>query len=165
IMEVFMSGPIPPQVPLSRQQRRAFERKAKKGNRPLSGSLAPAGTALMLGALAAAHPAEAAVFNVTNLNDAGAGSLRQAIADANGAVGADTITFQAGLTGTIGLTTGQLYIGDSVDIQGPGAAVLTVSGSNSSRVFYLYNSAATLDVSISGLTVTAGNAVIGGGKI
>jgi hypothetical protein len=40
--------------------------------------------------------ASAANFTVTNLNDAGLGSLRQAIADANAAPGADTITFAAG---------------------------------------------------------------------
>ena len=38
-------------------------------------------------------PAHAATFTVTNLNDSGAGSLRQAILDANAAAGADTITF------------------------------------------------------------------------
>ncbi|HYU35007.1 MAG TPA: Calx-beta domain-containing protein [Thermoanaerobaculia bacterium] len=106
-----------------------------------------------------------AIFNVDNLTDAGPGSLRQAIADANTAPGADVVTFQTGLTGTIALTSGQIDVHDSVDIQGPGAAVLTVSGSNASRVFYLYNSAALLDVTISGLTVTGGNATIGGGIV
>src|SRR4029079_12025230 len=35
----------------------------------------------------------AATFTVTNINDSGAGSLRQAITDANAAGGADTIEF------------------------------------------------------------------------
>ena len=109
--------------------------------------------------------AQAATFTVTNLNDAGAGSLRQAIEDANGAAGADVIDFQAGLTGTIMLTTGQLSITDSVDIQGPGAADLSVSGNNSSRVFYLYNGSSVLDVTMSGLTITNGSANIGAGII
>lgn len=122
-------------------------------------------TAVALGTLAAGAPADAATFNVINLDDAGAGSLRQAIVDANNAAGADTVTFQAGLTGTITLTSGQLYITDSVDIQGPGAAALTVSGNNASRVFYLYNSDATIDVTISDLTVTGGNDSIGGGIV
>jgi len=108
-------------------------------------------------------PAEAATFNVTNLNDSGPGSLRQAISDANNAAGPDVITFQAGLTGTITLTTGQLYIYDSVDVQGPGQAVVTVNGNNASRVFYVYSSDALLDVTISGLTLTGGNASTGGG--
>ena len=48
-------------------------------------------TAASLALLAAAMPA--ATFNVTNTNDSGAGSLRQAILDANAAGGADTIAF------------------------------------------------------------------------
>jgi parallel beta-helix repeat protein/predicted outer membrane repeat protein len=143
---------------LSRQQRRAAERRRGKG-------AAASGVALLGMTFAAVPAAQAAVFNVDNLGDAGAGTLRQAITDANTAVGADTIVFQAGLTGTILLTTGQLAISDSVDIQGPGAAVLTVSGNNASRVFYLYNSAMELDVTISGLTITGGNATIGGGIV
>ena len=51
-----------------------------------------------------------AVFTVTNLNDAGVGSLRQAILDANGSVGADTVEFQAALAGTIALSTGEMAI-------------------------------------------------------
>jgi parallel beta-helix repeat protein len=116
-------------------------------------------------ALAAAPAANAAVFNVTTLGDNGAGSLRQAIIDANGAAGADVITFQAALSGTITLTTGQLYITDSVDVQGPGAAVITVSGNNSSRVFYMYNGGVELDVRVAGLTITEGAASIGAGVV
>jgi parallel beta-helix repeat protein len=116
-------------------------------------------------ALAAGQPARAATFTVTNLDDAGAGSLRQAIEDANAAAGADVIDFQAGLNGTIQLISGQLAITDSVDIQGPGAAVIAVSGNTSSRVFYLYNGSALLDVTISGLTVRDGSATIGAGIV
>ena len=124
------------------------------------------GAALTLGAAVAAVPAvDAAAFNVINLNDAGAGSLRQAVLDANGAAGADIVTFQAGLTGTITLTTGQIPITDSVDIQGPGAAVLAVDGNAASRLFYLYNGTALLDVTISGLTLTGGGGVTFGGAI
>ncbi len=68
-------------------------------------------------------------FVVTNLNNSGAGSLRQALADANSNPGADTITFAVGLTGTIGLSTdGALQITDSVTITGPGANVLWSPG-------------------------------------
>ena len=38
-------------------------------------------------------------FTVTNTNDAGAGSLRQAIIDANANLGADIITFNIATTG------------------------------------------------------------------
>lgn len=122
------------------------------------------GAALTLG-VALSPTLDAATFTVTNLNDAGAGSLRQAIVDANGAAGADIVAFQPGLTGTITLTTGQLYITDSIDIQGPGPAVITVSGNNASRVFYLYNGSALLDATISGLTITGGNDNIGAGVV
>jgi hypothetical protein len=118
---------------------------------------------LALVGLGLGQAADAATFNVTNLDDNGPGSLRQAISDANAAGGADVITFQAGLTGTITLTTGQLEVTDSVDIQGPGAAVLAVSGNNSSRVFYLYSPSALLDITLSGLTITGGADNIGGG--
>jgi len=40
-----------------------------------------------------AVPSRATVFTVANTNDSGAGSLRQAILDANAAPGADTIAF------------------------------------------------------------------------
>ncbi|MDG4595915.1 MAG: choice-of-anchor Q domain-containing protein [Candidatus Contendobacter sp.] len=149
-------------LPLSRQQRRALTRGQRKAEQKIGPS---SGVVLALGAAFAGGHAQAATFTVTNLADAGLGSLRQAILDANGAAGADTITFQAGLTGTITLTTGQLAITDSVDIQGPGAAMITVSGNNASRVFYLYNGSATLDVTISGLTITGGNANIGAGIV
>jgi hypothetical protein len=46
--------------------------------------------------------ASAATFTVTNTNDSGPGSLRQAILDANGAMGADTIAFNVSGTGCDG---------------------------------------------------------------
>ncbi len=146
---------------LSRQQRRAQERKRRKQ----AGRLSP-GAALTLGAaaLAAVPAAQAATFTVTNTNDAGAGSLRQAIIDANGAAGADIVD-AAGVTGTITLTTGQLAVTDSVDIQGPGAASLTVNGGGTGRVFYLYSGAGLIDVTISDLTIAGGGAVTFGAGI
>ncbi len=58
---------------------------------------------------------QAATITVTNTNDNGAGSLRQAIADAHNG---DTIDF--GVTGTITLTTGELLVDKSITISGPG---------------------------------------------
>jgi hypothetical protein len=100
-----------------------------------------------------------AAFTVTNLNDAGGGSLRQAVLNANATAGADTITFQPGLTGPITLTTGELPVTASVTITGPGAGVLTVSGNNASRIFEVDNGAdGAIVVTISGLTLTQGKA-------
>src|SRR5215213_8129736 len=108
-----------------RRQRNMNRENEAKG---LSPARVAAGAGLALGAtFVAASPAQAATFDVTNLQPAGAGSIRDAVDQANGAAGADTITFQAGLTGTINLNhdpvygnTGPLYISDSVDILGPG---------------------------------------------
>ena len=50
----------------------------------------------------------AATFTVTNTSDSGAGSLRQAILDANTAPGADTITFSIGSGGAKLITPASL---------------------------------------------------------
>jgi predicted outer membrane repeat protein len=89
-------------------------------------------------------------ITVTNTNDSGAGSLRQALVDANDG---DTIEFA--VTGTIGLTTGELLVDNSVTISGPGADNLAVDGNATSRVFHV---APSKTVTISGLTVTNGHA-------
>src|SRR6516164_4234442 len=71
---------------------------------------------------------------VTNLNDTGSGSLRQAILDTPAS---GTVDFQPGLSGTITLTSDELLIDKDLNIAGPGAGVITVSGDNASRVFEL----------------------------
>jgi hypothetical protein len=103
--------------------------------------------------LCAFGSANANSYTVTNLNDAGTGSLRQAILDANGNAGADIID-ATGVNGTISLSTGELMISDDVTINGPGANLLSVSGNNSSRVF---NISGGVTVTINSLTVTGAN--------
>jgi len=102
----------------------------------------------------------AATITVTNNNDDGAGSLRQAINDSSPG---DTIDFDSSLNGqTITLTTGSLVIDKILTITGPGANLLTVDGNFTTRVFT--NNAAVVDtISISGLTIANGNANYGGG--
>src|SRR5688500_916595 len=51
------------------------------------------GATTLMAALAFAATAQAADFTVTTTNDSGAGSLRQAIVEANGTPGADRIVF------------------------------------------------------------------------
>src|SRR5262249_39404836 len=58
-------------------------------------------------------------FHVMTLADGGAGSLRDAVAQANAHSGADTIDFQPGLMGTIALTCGELDITGALKITGP----------------------------------------------
>ena len=58
-------------------------------------------------------------YRVTNINDSGARSLRQAILDANSSVGAATISFDASLAGqTITLGGSELLITDDLLIDG-----------------------------------------------
>lgn len=99
-------------------------------------------------------------FTVTNTDDSGAGSLRQAILDANNTPSDDVINFSTQLLGqTITLTSGQLLVTDDLRIEGPGDYNLTVSGNNASRVFLVSdgNDNNFINVAISGLTVTQGN--------
>ena len=95
-------------------------------------------------------PSPTLTLIVTNTNDSGPGSLRQALADANDG---DTIDFA--VTGTIGLTSGELLVARSITISGPGAENLAVNGNNQSRVFHI---ASGQTVTISGLTITNGHA-------
>lgn len=120
---------------------------------------------LLCVALAGAAPlADAATFTVSTLGDAGAGSLRDAVAQANAAPGADTIVFQPGLTGLIALASGQITITDSVTIVGPGKEVVRIDAAGSSRVFQLDNpNSQPKTFAISGLSVTGG-AINGGGQ-
>ncbi|MBE8966908.1 DUF4347 domain-containing protein [Nostocales cyanobacterium LEGE 12452] len=98
-------------------------------------------------------------YIVTNINDSGTGSLRQALINANNDPGIETIIFDmTGIFGdatpdTITLTSGQLNITEGVIIQGTGANKLTISGNNTFRIF---NASASL--SIDGLKITGGNA-------
>jgi hypothetical protein len=93
-------------------------------------------------------------FLVSNLADSGAGSLRQAIINANTQPGADVVNFASNLHGTIILSSGELSITDSLTINGPGANHLTISGNNASRVFYVK----------SGNTLTLANLTIADGQ-
>ena len=125
------------------------------------GYLRTLGFATDIGAFEA--PATAPSLIVTNTNDSGPNSLRNAIRTSNATAGINTVQFQAGLSGSIGLVS-EISITNSVNIPGPGAATLAVDGGASSRIFYVSNAANP--VTISGLTLTNGNdATTGGGAI
>jgi hypothetical protein len=115
--------------------------------------------AVLTALIVLAPRAEAATFTVTNLSDSGQGTLRWAIQQANAAAGPDTIAFAFG--GTITLTSGQLTVTDDVTIDGGSAADVTISGNQSSRIFWVSGEPfrGTLDLR----NVTLVNGLVGGG--
>ena len=98
---------------------------------------------------------------VTNTNDNGAGSLRQALVDANDG---DTID-ATGISGVITLTTGGLLVDKSVTINGAGADVLAIDGNAASVVFFIFRNLPGETVTISGLTIRNGRGGSFGGGI
>jgi len=118
--------------------------------------------ALLTTAGMAGYQHSLATITVTNTNDSGAGSLRQAIADASAG---DTVTFAAGLAGnTITLTSGELTINKQLTIDGDlnddlafsAANDITISGGNSSRVFNVTGGASGTEVVLFGLQIRNG---------
>jgi hypothetical protein len=98
-------------------------------------------------------------LTVLNNADSGDGSLRAAIAAAQSG---DQVVFDPGLHGqTITLTCGELAITKDLDIEGPGADQLAVSGNHQSRIFDISGG---VTVTIAGLTITDGLAVGGPGS-
>ena len=121
--------------------------------------------AFLIFIIGAVH-ADGATFTVTNADDSGPGSLRDALTQANANGQEDTIDFDAGFFSsprTITLTSGELAIakddvasnnpGRLLTINGPGADLLTISGNNNSRVFYV---ATRANVALRGMTVRDG---------
>ena len=95
----------------------------------------------------------AATITVTNTNDSGPGSLRQALMNAN-----DGDTINLAVTGNIALTSGGLVIDKNVTVSGPGANELSIDGNQEDFVFAVDpDKTAT----ISGLTIRNGQLGIG----
>ena len=112
---------------------------------------------LLLGCSVAAR---SATLVVTNTNDAGSGSFREAIALANQNIDEDSIVFDRSTfapTRTIVLTSGEIIVTTPVRILGPGVERLSISGNNLSRVLFLRN---TASVHLSNLTITNGKAPV-----
>ena len=130
--------------------------------RAMKGSVVRA-TTFAIGVLlpcAVALPMHAATITVTNTNDSGPGSLRQALTIANDG---DTIGFA--VTGTISLTRGELVIDKNITISGPGPGVLTVARSQQAADFRIFNIPPGHTVEIDGLTITGGSLIGNGGGI
>ena len=97
-----------------------------------------------------------ATILVTTLADAGAGSLREAIATANGDAAEDVILFKK--TGTIGLMTVLPAIVNDLKIQG--GKKVTLDGKGATQIMSI--TGADTDVLLEGLKFTRGHAVVGG---
>lgn len=116
-------------------------------------------------------------ITVVNANDAGAGSLRQAIADVcdGGAItfsnttAGGAVNFYDGSPHTINLAdtaANQLTIAKSLTITGPGASVLTVQRiSLATSTFRIFEIQPGKTVSISGMTISNGHAADGTGSL
>ncbi len=91
-------------------------------------------------------------FIVTNTNDTGPGSLRQALADA-ATPGPDTITFAPGLTGHITLNS-EITISTAVTLDATShPSGVTISGNNTTRLFFVTS---TGNLTLRSLTLTGG---------
>src|SRR2546429_1977371 len=99
----------------------------------------------LLVALFSIGAAQATTRTVLNLNDSGAGSLRDTIA---ASIAGDTVIFTAGLSGNIVLTNGELVIARDLTVIGPGLAALTLQGKNA-RILRINSTTAN----ISGLSL------------
>jgi hypothetical protein len=108
----------------------------------------------MLGALL--NDSSAALFTVSNTNDAGAGSLRQALTSANAdnsATNGSPHIINATLTGTITLASALPDLANHMVITGPIGGGLIIDGASTYRIFVV---AATYSVTLNTLTLQHG---------
>src|SRR5436190_7636784 len=110
--------------------------------------------ALLCAAVIGTASANAATLIVTNTNDSGPGSLRQALADAQNS---DTIQFDPALNGhPISLSSGELVINKNVSINGPGPELLGITRSQNAPPFGIIHIMPSRTVAIQGLTISGG---------
>ncbi len=120
--------------------------------------------------LCVSSPLAAATFTVTNANDSGAGSLRQAILDANSSAGPHTIQFAIPGAGVHTITPGTPLpvITSSTTIDGytqAGSSPNTLpfpQGTNAVPTIELSGQALPLDLNARGLRILAGGSVVRG---
>jgi len=107
--------------------------------------------------------ASAATLTVLNTADSGAGSLRQAVADAGSGdiLVFDGSAFPDATTGTITLGSGAIVTDKALTIEGGGK--VTIDGNNNSRIFTIDDGLSPqVNVVLSGLILTNGNDTNGG---
>lgn len=114
----------------------------------------------VLAVLLASEAVWADAFQVRNLNDAGGGSLRAAVAAAEAtpaSQGGDVITFAPGLRGRILLKSSLPSLRGRVEIRGPGAGAVAVRRAVAER-FSIFHVAMNGNATVSGLTISNGYA-------
>jgi fibronectin-binding autotransporter adhesin len=109
------------------------------------------GFAAVSSVVLSAREAGAATQTVSNCNDSGAGSLRQAVASAGSG---DTVMFALAPTCATITLASPIDIDTNLTIEGPGSSILAVSEGNSADVFDV--TSGVTDASISGLTIENG---------
>jgi hypothetical protein len=157
------------------RKRRESRRRQHSENSPTRRRLIAAGGLTAGATLAFSGAAQAATTYTVGTNaDSSSGgacttptntdcSLREAISQANGNAGADTIVFNSNLSGsTISLTTGELAITEAVTIDGDMQDVM-LDGGGSQRIFNVNPGTPGDQVSIYSLTLTGGTAATGNG--
>ncbi len=115
------------------------------------------GPALAVLLLLGAFPALAVTRSVTNTDDSGPGSLRDTMAIAQDG---DIINFAVPLAATIRVTT-PLTFSSSVNISGPGKALLLISGEDTAGPVFIINGGSF--IGITGVKILRGDGVLGGG--
>lgn len=100
-----------------------------------------------------------AIISVTSAADSGAGSLREAVANAQPG---DTIKFASNLANDkIILTSGEIGILKPLTFDGSDASNLAISGNQQSRIFNIGNQENRINVTIKDLAFVDGRAVAG----
>lgn len=106
------------------------------------------------------HAVAQTTHTVVNTDDAGPGSLRHTITDAEPG---DEVIFSEELTGqSITLSSGQIAIDKNLTLTGLGADSLTISGNNLSRIFEIMPD---ITAAIRNITITEGFGGLNGGGI
>ena len=109
-------------------------------------------------------PLIASESTVSNLNDTGPGSLREALTLANAADDLSTIRFAENVQGEI-LLNAPLTVTAPIVLEGPGRNLLALDGQNAVRVMTLTGSSLTAPHILSGLTFQNGSSTRGGANL